>query len=88
MFKFYDTISTMYEKHAYSLDHVWNCDGIGLQERRNCVMQVIAKRGSMNVPKILPKRREWITIMCCVNAINALVPDFYLFKRKSQLKII
>ena len=24
--KFYDTLSNSYWKHAYSLDHIWNCD--------------------------------------------------------------
>jgi len=49
-------------------------------------MRVIAKRGSQNVPKILPKSREWITILCCVNAIGTSIPGFYLFKGKNQLK--
>lgn len=49
-------------------------------------MRVIAKRGSKNVPKILPKNREWITILCCVNAVGASIPGFYLFEGKNQLK--
>jgi len=49
-------------------------------------MRVISKRGSQNVPKILPKRREWITILCCVNAIGTSIPCFYLFKGKNQLE--
>ena len=51
-------------------------------------MWVIAKRGSMDVPKILPKSRELITIMCYVNAIGASIPGFYLFKGNNQLKTI
>ena len=84
--KFYDTLSSAYDKHYYGADHIWNCDEIGLQAGRNCGMQVIAKRGSRNVPKILPKSREWITILCCVNAIGTSIPGFYLFKGKNQLK--
>ena len=84
--RFYDTLSVVYEKHAYNLDHIWNCDETGLQAGRNCGMQVIAKRRSINVPKILSKRKEWITIMCCVNEIGASIPRFYLFKGMSQLK--
>ena len=38
------------------------------------------------MPKILPKSREWITILCCVNAIGTSIPGFYLFKGKNQLK--
>jgi hypothetical protein len=49
-------------------------------------MWVISKRGSRNVPKHLPKSREWITILCCVNVIGLSIPGFYLFKGKAQLK--
>ena len=49
-------------------------------------MREIAKRGSRNVPKILPKSREWITILSCVNAIGSSIPGFYLFKGKTKLK--
>ena len=38
------------------------------------------------MPKILPKRMEYITILSCVNAIGSLIPGFYLFKSKTQLK--
>lgn len=38
------------------------------------------------MPKILPKSREWITILSCVNAIGSSIPRFYLFKGKTQLK--
>lgn len=86
MSKFYDTLSCAYEKHNYAPDHIWNYDETGLQEGRNCGMRVIAKRGTRNVPKIFPKSREWITILCCVNAIGASILGFYLFKGKTQLK--
>ena len=84
--KFYDTLSNAYQKHSYSPNHIWNCDETGLQAGKNCGMRVIAKRGSKNVPKILPKGREWITILCCVNAVGASIPGFYLFKGKSRLR--
>lgn len=84
--KFYDTLSSAYDKHSYGVDHIWNYDETCLQAGRNCGMWVIAKRGSQNVPNILPKSREWITILCCVNAIGTSIPGFYLFKGKNQLK--
>jgi len=49
-------------------------------------MQVISKKGSRNVPNMLPKSREWITILCCVNAIGTSIPRFYLFKAKNRLQ--
>lgn len=38
------------------------------------------------MPKILPKGRKWITILCCVNAIGVSIPGFYSSKGKTQLK--
>ena len=38
--RFYDTLSSVYEKNSYPLDHIWNCDETRLQARRNCGMQV------------------------------------------------
>lgn len=84
--KLYDTLSCPYEKHYYAQNHIWNCDEAGFEVGRNCDMQVIAKRGSKNVPKILHRSREWITILCCVNKIGSLILGFYLFKGKTQLK--
>ena len=84
--KFYDTLSSTYELHSYGPASFWNCDETRLQAGRNCGMCVVANRGNRNVLKIMPKSREWITILCCVNAIDALIPGFYLFKRKTHLK--
>jgi len=28
--RFYETLSSVYEKHSYSPDHIWNCDETGL----------------------------------------------------------
>ncbi len=76
MSNFYQTLSNEYEKNSYGLDHIWNCDGTGLQAGMNCGMRVIVKGGSMNVPKILPKIREWIVILCCVNTIGLSIPGY------------
>jgi len=35
------------------------------------------------VPKVLPKRREWISIFCSVKAIDPFIHGFYLFKRNN-----
>lgn len=72
--KFYNTLFVAYEQHSYATDHIWNCDETSLQAGNNCGMQVISKRGSRNVPNILPKSRKWITILCCVNAIGSSIP--------------
>ena len=49
-------------------------------------MWVIDKRGSWNMPQILLKSKEWITILYCMNEIGFLTPEFFLFMDKTQLK--
>lgn len=49
-------------------------------------MWVITKRRSRNVPNIFPRNKEWINILCCVNAIGISIPEFYILKCKNQLK--
>ena len=39
------------------------------------------------MPKIMPKSREWITIVRFINGVNASITEFYIFKEKTQLKI-
>ncbi|KAH9292038.1 hypothetical protein KI387_042776 [Taxus chinensis] len=83
---FYINLSKAYEANPYGPNRIWNCDETGLQAGRNCGMRVLAKRGSRSVPYIIPKSREWITILCCVNAAGQSIPGFYLFKGKSHLE--
>ncbi|KAH9291763.1 hypothetical protein KI387_043047 [Taxus chinensis] len=84
--KFYDNLAKSYGTYSYGAHKIWNCDETGLQAGRNCGVRVIAKRGSRNVPKVIPKSREWITILCCVNAAGMSIPGFYLFKGKRMIK--
>ncbi|GLJ31873.1 hypothetical protein SUGI_0641340 [Cryptomeria japonica] len=83
---FYDNLDKLYNASEYGPTKIWNCDETGVQAGRNYGMRVIAKLGSRSVPQILSKSREWITILCCVNAAGHSIPGFYLFKAKRQLK--
>ncbi|KAH9314182.1 hypothetical protein KI387_022809 [Taxus chinensis] len=83
---FYDNLQKIYAANQYGPDKIWNCDETGVQAGRNCGMRVIAKLGCRSVPHIMSKSREWITILCCVNAARQSIPGFYLFKAKRQLK--
>ncbi|KAH9292343.1 hypothetical protein KI387_042469 [Taxus chinensis] len=83
---FYDNLQKMYTTNQYGPNKIWNCDETGVQAGRNCGMRVIAKLGCRSVPHIMSKSREWITVLCCVNAAGQSIPGFYLFKAKRQLK--
>ena len=49
-------------------------------------MQVISKKGSINVRKKFHRSREWIIIVFCVNATGSSILGLYSFKGKTQLK--
>jgi hypothetical protein len=42
--------------------------------------QVLAKRGSQQVYRTIPKSKEWMTVNCTVNAIGSVLLGFYIFK--------
>ncbi|KAH9291752.1 hypothetical protein KI387_043059, partial [Taxus chinensis] len=77
--KFYEKLASIYI-NSYGAGKIWNCDETGIQAGRNCGMRVLATKGCRNVPKIIPRSREWMTILCCVNAAGQCIPNFYLFK--------
>lgn len=83
---FYENLAKIYKGKQYGPHQIWNCDETGVQAGRNCGMRVIAKKGSISVPYIVSKSREWITILCCVNAAGQSIPGFYLFKGQRPLK--
>ncbi|KAI5082720.1 hypothetical protein GOP47_0002463 [Adiantum capillus-veneris] len=43
-------------------------------------MKVLAKKGSRSVYGVTCDSREWMTILCCVNAIGEAIPSYYIFK--------
>lgn len=49
-------------------------------------MRVIARTGTKCVPKLISKRKEWITVLACVNAMGQAIPGYYLFKLKRHIK--
>jgi hypothetical protein len=72
----------MYEEHYYPPSHLWNCDEMGAQVGRNGGGRVFAKCGSRNVHSIIPNEREWLSVLCCINAEGEAIPNFYIFKGK------
>lgn len=82
---FCDIPSTTYATNPYGPSHFWNCDETGVQIGINRAMRVLAKRGSKSISYIIPKSRECITIIYCVNAFSKSIPSFYLFMGKRQL---
>ncbi|XP_059075053.1 MFS-type transporter clz9-like [Cryptomeria japonica] len=83
---FYETLSKTYIAIPYGPTRIWNCDETRVMTDINGAMKVLAMKGSQNVSYIVPKSREWITILCCVNASGQRIIGFYMFKGKRQLQ--
>jgi hypothetical protein len=54
---------------GYEPQYIWNCDEFGAQVGRNGGGRVLAKKGLWSVYSIIPKEREWLSVLVCVNAI-------------------
>jgi hypothetical protein len=68
---------------GYGVDYIWNCDESGAQAGHNGGGRVLAKMGVQNVHSIIPKEREWLSVLVCVNAASYHIPSFYIFRGKS-----
>jgi hypothetical protein len=79
---FYDNLQTMMQR-GYEASYIWNCDESGAQAGRNGGARVLAKTGVRNVHSIIPKEREWLSVLMCVNAAGFHIPSFYIFRGKS-----
>jgi hypothetical protein len=55
----------------------------GVQAGRNGGGRVLAKTGAWSVHSIIPKEREWLSVLICVNAAGYYIPNFYIFRGKS-----
>jgi hypothetical protein len=79
---FYDNLEKLYKLHNYDSSHIWNCDELGVQVGKGGQRKILAKKGYDNVHTITQKERKWFTILTCINAKEANVPNFYIFKGK------
>jgi hypothetical protein len=79
---FYENLEVMLAR-GYEAFHIWNCDESGAQAGRNGGGRVLAKTGARSVHSIIPKEREWLSVLVCVNAAGFHIPNFYIFRGKS-----
>jgi hypothetical protein len=79
---FYENLDVMLGK-GYEASHIWNCDESGAQAGRNGGGRVLAKTGARSVHSVIPKEREWLSVLVCVNAAGFHIPSFYIFRGKS-----
>ncbi len=77
---FYENQQSLYNKHNYFPNHIWNCDETRIQASRQSNIGVLAKKGSQQVYNIIPKSKEWMIVNCAVNTTRSVFPSFYIFK--------
>jgi hypothetical protein len=79
---FYDNLELMLGR-GYEPAYIWNCDESGAQVGRNGGGRILAKIRAWSVHSIIPKEREWLSVLVCVNAAGYHIPNFYIFCGKS-----
>ncbi|KAI5064830.1 hypothetical protein GOP47_0019525 [Adiantum capillus-veneris] len=43
-------------------------------------MKILARKGTSSVYGLTCDSREWLTVLCCINATGQAIPSFYIFK--------
>ncbi|KAI5058360.1 hypothetical protein GOP47_0026530 [Adiantum capillus-veneris] len=70
----------LYDENKYPPSNIWNADETGFQGSRDKGMKILAKKGTKSVYGITCDSREWMTVLCCVNAAGHAIPSYYIFK--------
>jgi hypothetical protein len=84
-----ENVSTFYEnlkimlQCGYEPQYIWNCDESRAQAGRNGGGRVLAKRGLRSMYSVIPKEREWLSVLVCINTAGYYIPSFYIFCGKT-----
>ncbi|MCO5551985.1 hypothetical protein L7F22_005493 [Adiantum nelumboides] len=76
----HDNLEKLYSEHNFPPTNIWNADETGFQGSRDKGMKVLARKGAKAVYGITADSREWMTVLCCVNAARHAIPSYYIFK--------
>jgi hypothetical protein len=79
---FYENLETMLQC-GYEPNYIWNYDESRAQVGRNGRGRVLTKKEMRSVHLIIPKDREWLSVLMCVNATGYHIPSFYIFCGKT-----
>ncbi|KAI5070476.1 hypothetical protein GOP47_0014819 [Adiantum capillus-veneris] len=76
----YENLRMLYDENKYPPSNIWNADKTRFQGSRDKGMKILAKKGTKSMYGIICDSREWMTILCCVNAAGHAIPSYYIFK--------
>ena len=65
---------------------IWNIDETGCQASQGGLAKVFSKRGIKGVHKVVPTKREWLSVLIAINASGQSIPNYYIFKGVRKLR--
>jgi IS4 transposase len=77
---FYTNLQSLYNKHKYNFDHIWNYDETRIQVGRQSRARVLARKRSNAVYSTIPKSWKWLTINYAINVTGGVLLGLYIFK--------
>lgn len=77
---FYKNLQELYSSRSYQASHIWNVDKSGAQAGRNGGGRVFVRTSSRVVHRIISNKREWLSVLTCINANGGSIPNLYIFK--------
>ena len=79
--KFFANLETVYARHKFGPEDVFNCDETGLTTVQR-PLKVIARKGSKQVGAVTSQERGQLVTACCtVNAVGNTIPPFMVYPR-------
>ncbi|KAJ8933597.1 hypothetical protein NQ318_015739 [Aromia moschata] len=76
---------TVFEKHNYPPDRIFNVDESGLTVVQSKVLKVVGMRGKRQIGNLASAERgSLITIVVCMSAAGNFVPPMVVFPRKNR----
>ena len=79
--KFFENLETVYSRHTFGPEDVYNCDETGLTTVQRPT-KVIARRGTKQVGSMTSQERgQLVTVCCTINALGNTVPPFMVYPR-------
>lgn len=78
---FFDNLDTLYKRHEFTPENIWNVDETGVTTVQR-PSRVVAAKGSKQVGLVTSAERgELVTLCCAVNAIGNSIPPMFVIPR-------
>lgn len=87
--RFFELLESVYEKHNYPAERIFNVDETGLTIVQSRVPHVIGRRGKRQIAALTSAERgATITVIACMSASGIFVPPMVIFPRKNMSDLL